>query len=84
MTETAIEIIVTAVTVLLGGAFGAALVGFFGEQWKFKAQRAAAKEDREEEKQDKTDELAKELKELKTTLEDVCKQKEEMFSLMSQ
>lgn len=74
MSEAVIETIITALTVMLGGAAGAALVNFLGDRWKFKAQRAAVKEDREEEKQDKTEELSKELKEMKTKLDKVCEQ----------
>lgn len=70
----AIEIIVTAVTVTLGGAAGAALVNVLHDRWKFKAQRKAAKEDKEEEKQDRSEEFATELRELKTKLDKVCDQ----------
>ena len=44
-----------------GGALGGvvvALIGFFGDRWKFKAERKAKKEDRAEEKADRTHELS--------------------------
>lgn len=62
---TVFQIIMTAVGVVLGGAAGAALVNALYDRWKFKATRAAAKEDRAEEREDRTAELYDTVEELK-------------------
>lgn len=62
---TVFQIIMTAVGVVLGGAAGAALVNALHDRWKFKATRAAAKEDKAEEREDRTAELYDTVEELK-------------------
>ncbi len=66
------EILKLALTALLGGGIGVAIITAMNERWKFKAQRKAVKEDKAEEKADKT----KALEDSVTKLEEADKQQD--------
>lgn len=55
------EVVITVLTLLLGGGIGAAIVKGYNERWKFKAERKAAQEDREADKADWTDEISEQV-----------------------
>lgn len=55
------DVLTTALTALLSGGIGAAIIAGVNERWKFKAQRKAEKEDREADKADRTDEIGEQV-----------------------
>lgn len=55
------DVVLAALTALLSGGIGAAVVSAFNERWKLRFQRKAAKEDREASKADRTDEIGKQV-----------------------
>ena len=62
---TVLQLVITFVSALVGGAGFAAIINSMHDKWKFKATREAEKEDKLEEKVEKTNKIEKVLEEFK-------------------